>query len=191
MTIQDHASLRTGFDDFQDFRFCRSNPVEVHDFTEAVDPRDVQKTTHFFAVHFVIGIFEAGKRGNGGRSKNKRAEGKTVSGFHQRFHTFVTHDVGDFVGIGSHCGGTAGNHCLRKIRRDHHTAFQMHMGIDETGKSIFSAAVDDVFSGVMFAQRSHVGTGIAYDPDVRQLDFVVEYIDHLYVFDGQIKGDLS
>lgn len=97
-------------------------------------------------------------------------------------------DICNLVGVGGYGGGAAGQDQLREPGGGHHTALNVHMGVDEAGDGVAARSVDLLVCRVGEVDGAYVRYDAAGDGYVPLDDGLCKNIHNLDVFYHQIEG---
>jgi len=140
-------------------RIVAGNAGEIHYFAEANNIRPSHRFCDIFGVKRRSGMFQS----RCGRYTRRHLD-INVDGLGHRFimhqaDTVQSKHIGNLVGINEHRGRAMGDHGAAKFGNRHHAAFNMHVGVTQSGDQISAAGIDNpsVFTDHRAGIRTAIG----------------------------------
>ena len=130
-----------GVDFFQNLRVAVQHPRVVHHLAQGDDARVLEKRLQVGGRKPCAGRLHVGGRHAGGQGVEDVDRLADRGGQHVA-DPFGAEHVGDLMRVGHHRGGAVHRHRAGELGDAGHRAFDVHMGVDETGSEETPAQVD-------------------------------------------------
>ncbi len=116
---------------------------EVHHLTQPDDTFPLHSFRHLFRSDVRPGSLKPGSRGNTRRHLDPNMNRLLLRFVHHQFHTPESKYIRDLMRVDEHTRCTAHCHRAHKFGDSHHSRFDMHVTIKQTGNQITPHCVDD------------------------------------------------
>ena len=153
----------------------------VHHFGQSLDPGMLKKGVDGVVVQIGARLVQRRRRDAGGNHET-HVHRQPLGGLQHVVDAVRPHDVGDFMGIADHCGGTVGQDGPGELSRGYQGALQVDVRVQKTGADDFSAHVGFLHACV----RADPGDESFHHGDVGGAQLVGKYVDIGGVFQNQV-----